>query len=370
MQRQCNLAFDGIAAGTDPAVVDAANALAYIAAAKETILAGMVATNSDDRLTVTDCYWLNQVTTVKNAKKDWATTSNAKLATFTDAFDDAADAIVTLADAKALMTTAGQALVTYTAVTSADTCTEAEAWVLLRTLYTKYATLVIGLPADQIASSITGVPFTVTYTNSVPFLGWLDTDTMNHAAWWNVNKDVKLAEVVFNLNDKVHTAGYANDSEKHDAAVARVRTFPGAAGHANINIESYAWCVEAAFDEDLVYEEIQNLYDEKNVTASKDVNKVMYNQLYPVFKEMMTVLGFEWDGTIAYMYRAAFVEKFGGKLYTEASYTYAAYTSALVVADPNAQPPQTGDTTSILGFVMIAVAVLAAGAVVVKKVRA
>lgn len=359
----------GIKAGTDPKLVEAENALRYIAAAKKAILDGMVASNSNDKLTVTDCYWLNQVTTVKNAKKDWATGSNITLASFTNAFDDADDDIVTLADAKALMTTAGQALVTYTVATKVATCTDAVAWQNLKVLYEAYEDLVIGVPGDQIASAITGVPTVVTYTDAcVPFLGWLGDASMNHGQWWNVNKDVRLSEIVFNLNDKVHTNGYVQNPAGASKIVAKYA--PDTNTHDTLNQVRYSWCATGAFALTDIYGEAVNLYDAKNVTASKDVNLVQYNKLYPVFKEMMTVLGFEWDGTTAYMYRAAFVEKFGGKLYNEASYTYAAYTSALVVADPNAQPPQTGDTTSILGFVMIAVAVLAAGAVVVKKVRA
>lgn len=294
---------------------------------------------------------------------------------------NAAADVKTLAGFNKLLSAAGQAAFAaadkYSTTAKAATMTEAEAWAEYNTVYD--AKLVIGLPGDKLASSITGVPVTgasgVIYGAIEPFLGTVDaTTTMTHAQWWNVNKDVRLAEIVFNLNDAVHTGGYRKTTTSDATAIiAPVNKFAEApaAGHSNFYATSYAWCAANALGKaGTVYAEEQNLYDEKNVTASKDVNKVIYNELKPIFDEMMKVLGFEWDGTTAYMYRAAFVEKFGGKLEAAASYTYAAYTSALVVADPNAQPPQTGDTTSILGFVMIAVAVLAAGAVVVKKVRA
>ena len=50
------------------------------------------------------------------------------------------------------------------------------------------------------------------------------------------------------------------------------------------------------------------------------------------------------------------------------SYTH--LVAELVTDDPSVKPPQTGDNASIVGFVMIAIALVAAAAVTVKKVRA
>ncbi len=287
-----------------------------------------------------------------------------------------------LDDYDALLTSAGVILWAAYETANADYVTaitdaaygygdEAAAWNIYNLLY-EDGDLVIGVPGDQIASSITGKPYGVSYKTSVPFLGRVAEDTaLSHCQWWNVNKDVALTEIVFNVNDAVHSDGYELNATGDDGVTAatRVDEFKYVAGHNTLNQTAYYWCDTAKSGLD-VYGEIEYLYDEVNVTASKDVNTVAYNKLYPIFKEIMTVLGFEWDGTTAYMYRAAFVEKFGGKLDASASYTYAAYTAALIVADPNAAPPQTGESSTVLGFVMIAVALSAAAAVIIKKVRA
>ncbi|HMM32716.1 MAG TPA: LPXTG cell wall anchor domain-containing protein, partial [Clostridia bacterium] len=49
--------------------------------------------------------------------------------------------------------------------------------------------------------------------------------------------------------------------------------------------------------------------------------------------------------------------------------TYKPYTSSLTVSD-STSVPNTGDAVSVLGFVMVGLALLATAAVVVKKVRA
>ena len=51
------------------------------------------------------------------------------------------------------------------------------------------------------------------------------------------------------------------------------------------------------------------------------------------------------------------------------SKSYKPYTTSLTVSD-TAAVPNTGDSVSVIGFVMVGLALLATAAVVVKKVRA
>jgi len=87
-----------------------------------------------------------------------------------------------------------------------------------------------------------------------------------------------------------------------------------------------------------------------------------------IFEEVLDALGFEWDGTTKYMHESHFIELFGAGVSISHTLIWKAYTAELLVPDPTT-PPQTGDAASIVGFVMIALALLAAAAVVVKKVR-
>ena len=105
--------------------------------------------------------------------------------------------------------------------------------------------------------------------------------------------------------------------------------------------------------------------DGNNITSG-----TLYNALKAVMDEIYGVLGFDYDGA-KYMTRGHYVEFFGTVMEGTDGLTYpTGYVAELVTDDPSAKPPQTGDNASVVGFVMIAIALVAAAAVTVKKVRA
>ena len=101
-----------------------------------------------------------------------------------------------------------------------------------------------------------------------------------------------------------------------------------------------------------------------------DVTDPVYKDLKAQMDEIYGVLGFDYEGA-KYMRRAHFEKFFGTVMEGTDGLTYpAGYIAELVTDDPSVNPPQTGDNASVVGFVMIAVALVAAAAVTVKKVRA
>ena len=105
--------------------------------------------------------------------------------------------------------------------------------------------------------------------------------------------------------------------------------------------------------------------DGNNITSG-----TLYNALKAVMDEIYGVLGFDYDGA-KYMTRGHYVEFFGTVMEGTDGLTYpTGYVAELVTDDPSVNPPQTGDNASVVGFVMIAIALVAAAAVTVKKVRA
>ena len=101
-----------------------------------------------------------------------------------------------------------------------------------------------------------------------------------------------------------------------------------------------------------------------------DVTAPKYKELKADLDEILAVLGFDYEGA-KYMRRAHFEKFFGTVMEGTDGLTYpAGYVAELVTDDPSVNPPQTGDNASVVGFVMIAVALVAAAAVTVKKVRA
>ncbi len=82
----------------------------------------------------------------------------------------------------------------------------------------------------------------------------------------------------------------------------------------------------------------------------------------------MGALGFAWDGTAKYMNEDLIVDNLVKGASGSASATFPAGYQSIV--DPTVKPPQTGDASTVVGFVMIALALVAAAAVTVKKVRA
>ena len=105
--------------------------------------------------------------------------------------------------------------------------------------------------------------------------------------------------------------------------------------------------------------------DGNNITSG-----TLYNALKAVMDEIYGVLGFDYDGA-KYMTRAHYEQFFGTVMEGTDGLTYpTGYVAELVTDDPSAKPPLTGDNASVVGFVMIAIALIAAAAVTVKKVRA
>ena len=93
-----------------------------------------------------------------------------------------------------------------------------------------------------------------------------------------------------------------------------------------------------------------------------------YKKVAAVLEEVLDVLGFTYEG-VKYMSEEHFVKYFGTIMETEVSKVWpSGYVVELDTVDPSVVPPQTGDNTSVVGFAMIVVALVAA--VVLKKVRA
>ena len=101
-----------------------------------------------------------------------------------------------------------------------------------------------------------------------------------------------------------------------------------------------------------------------------DVNTVSgteYEKMKKAFDGILAALGFGYDEA-KYITEDHFTKYFGTIMEGSSSYVWP---QGAVITDPNApKPPQTGDATTVVGFVMIALALVAAAAVTVKKVRA
>ena len=89
-----------------------------------------------------------------------------------------------------------------------------------------------------------------------------------------------------------------------------------------------------------------------------------------VLDDICGAMGFDYAGD-AYITDDLIRDNLGTIVEGSASLVYpSGYVQEIVTSDPGVNPPQTGDNASIVGFVMIAVALVAAAAVTVKKVRA
>lgn len=93
----------------------------------------------------------------------------------------------------------------------------------------------------------------------------------------------------------------------------------------------------------------------------------LYNTLLENYKDIFGFLGFEY-ADCDYMTRDHYTKFFS--LIGEISASYVWSAGSVVVAPVTPELPQTGDNASIVGFAMIAVAMIAAAVVTVKKVRA
>lgn len=105
------------------------------------------------------------------------------------------------------------------------------------------------------------------------------------------------------------------------------------------------------------------------LNGSEYANKLdgEYNTVKAVYDKIFGFLGFDYDEA-NYMTDAHFVHYFGTIIAHSEKITYP--NGNIVVAPVTPELPQTGDNASIVGFAMIAVALVAAAVVTVKKVRA
>lgn len=93
----------------------------------------------------------------------------------------------------------------------------------------------------------------------------------------------------------------------------------------------------------------------------------VYNNLKAVYDKVFGFLGFEYEEA-NYMTNAHFEHYFGRIMAQEAKIVYP--NGSVIVNPVDPKLPQTGDNASIIGFAMIAVAMVAAAVVTFKKVRA
>ena len=130
---------------------------------------------------------------------------------------------------------------------------------------------------------------------------------------------------------------------------------------------------------------VQVYYEGTEYTITKTVNNIvafrltsdttntlitegaLYNNLVAVCEKIFGFLGFKYEEAL-YMTDAHFSHYFGKIDALEKTITYP--TGNVVVTPVTPELPQTGDNASIVGFAMIAVALVAAAVVTVKKVRA
>lgn len=105
------------------------------------------------------------------------------------------------------------------------------------------------------------------------------------------------------------------------------------------------------------------------LNGSEYANKLdgEYDTVKAVYDKIFGFLGFDYDEA-NYMTDAHFVHYFGTIIAHSEKITYPS--GNIVVAPVTPELPQTGDNASIVGFAMIAVALVAAAVVTVKKVRA
>ena len=118
---------------------------------------------------------------------------------------------------------------------------------------------------------------------------------------------------------------------------------------------------------------IVDAYGEMNYAPENGGNLItgdIYRDVNAFLNDVLDAMGFEYGGR-AYITRSLIMDNLGTVVEGSDSLVYpTGYVQQLVTNDPSVKPPQTGDNASVVGFVMIAVALVAAAAVTVKKVRA
>ncbi len=141
-----------------------------------------------------------------------------------------------------------------------------------------------------------------------------------------------------------------------DHSTGKIKT-DGANAKVRIKYGEYTYNVGRTVTNDIAF------WNGNDVTSTGD----LYKEIKADFDAYFKALGFGYEGA-NYMTTKNFADKFGTIAYDSSEYAWAA---GAVIVDPNApKPPQTGDASTVAGFVMIALALVAAAAVTVKKVRA
>lgn len=103
-------------------------------------------------------------------------------------------------------------------------------------------------------------------------------------------------------------------------------------------------------------------------TITSGSHPTKFNDLNGAYNEVMNFFGFVYsaEGKLYDMHFTQKLQAYGA----EAEVPVTLYGSAIVIPDAGTDVPQTGDAASTLGFVMIALAIVAAAGVAYKKVRA
>ena len=108
----------------------------------------------------------------------------------------------------------------------------------------------------------------------------------------------------------------------------------------------------------------------KSTDMNTQISGDEYRNVKAVLDESCGAMGFDYAGQ-AYITKELVKKNLGTVVEGSASLVYpSGYVQPINPTDPGVNPPQTGDNASVVGFVMIAVALVAAAVVTVKKVRA
>ncbi len=131
-------------------------------------------------------------------------------------------------------------------------------------------------------------------------------------------------------------------------------------------VDKSTWSFTLGFD---TYSVISNgrAYLSSSSQVLDDASDAGYTQLVNAYNELTGVLGFR-QGDTAYYTAANILASFGFSAGVSDAKTYAAYGSSLTVTD-NTSVPNTGGELSLFGFALTGLALLAAAAVTVKRVR-
>ena len=169
----------------------------------------------------------------------------------------------------------------------------------------------------------------------------------------------------FEKNGEVYTVTHTANLFTIESTSGAVMTFPTIDSE-NGKIDTTKFLTVDGYN---IVKQVNNILAFEG-TAGIITSGSTYNAIKADMDEIFGVLGFDYEGA-KYMQEAHFTKFFCTVMEGTAGLTYpAGAVTEFVTDDPSVNPPQTGDNASVVGFVMIAVALVAAAAVTVKKVRA